>query len=136
MGLKFTHNPPHFDRLNLKESLRRFDSSLRLREYLADSDSPFDYDTTNFRKKTTWTPSTNRDRALDMFPSVVDSELMNAQEQKTIPNLTADERQALRNHKRNTDVVIREADKGSAVVVMSRERYILEAYRLLIDTDV
>ena len=33
-------------------------------------------------------------------------------------------------------VVIREADKWSAVVVMSRERYIAEANRQLSDTDV
>ena len=61
---------------------------------------------------------------------------MNAPEEKNIPSRTADERQALRNHKRNTEVVIREADKGSAVVDMSRERYIAEANRQLSDTDV
>ena len=85
---------------------------------------------------TTWTPPPNRDNALDMFLSVVDSELMTAPEQKTFPNLTADERQALRNHKRNTEVVIREADKGSVVVTMPCECYIAEAYRRLSDTDV
>ena len=50
LGLKFTPNPPHVDRLNLKESLRRFDRNLRLREYFADSDSPVDSDTIKFRK--------------------------------------------------------------------------------------
>ena len=62
--------------------------------------------------------------------------MTNAPEQKTVPNLTADERQALHNHKRNTEVVIREIDKGSAVAVMLRERYIAEANRQLSDTDV
>ena len=46
---------------------------------------------------------------------------------KIFPNLTADERQALRNHKRNTEVVIRETVIESSVVIMSRERYIAEA---------
>ena len=136
MGSKFTPNPPHGDRLNLKESLRRFDRNLRLREYSSDSDSPVHSDTIKFRKMATWSPPPNRDEALDMFLSVVDSQLMNAPEQKTVPNLTADERQALRNPKRNTEVVIREANKRSAVAVMSRERYIAEAYRQLSDTDV
>ena len=54
---------------------------------------------------------------------------------KIIPNLPADERQALRNHMRNAEVVIREAGKGSAVDVMSRERYIAEANCQLSDTD-
>ena len=61
LGLKFTPNPPHVDRLNLKESLRRFDRNLRLREYFVDSDSPVDSNTINFRKKSSWTPSPNRD---------------------------------------------------------------------------
>ena len=86
--------------------------------------------------KTTWKLHPNRDKALDMLLSVVDSELMIATEQKTVPNLTDDERQALRNRKPITEVVLREADKGSAVVVMSRKRCITEAYRQLSDTDV
>ena len=60
---------------------------------------------------------------------------MNAPEQKTVPNLTADERQALLSLRRNTEVAIQEANKGSAVVGMSRERYIAEAHRQLSDTD-
>ena len=47
-----------------------------------------------------------------MFISIVESELMNAPEHKNIPNFTAEELQALRSPKRNTEVVIREADKG------------------------
>ena len=42
----------------------------------------------------------------------------------------------MRNHKRNIEVEIREADNWSTVVIMSRERYIAEAYRQLSDTDV
>ena len=82
LGLRFTPNPPHVDRLNLKESLHRFDRNLRFREYFADSDSPVDSDTIKFCKKTTSTPPPNRDKALDMFIFVVESELMNAPEQK------------------------------------------------------
>ena len=82
LGIRLTPNPPHDDRLNLRERLRRFDRNLRLREYFADSGSPVDSDTIKFRKKTTWTPPPNRDKALDMFISVVELELMNAPEQK------------------------------------------------------
>ena len=42
----------------------------------------------------------------------------------------------MRNLKRNAEVVIREADKGSAVVVMSHEHCIAVANRQLSDTDV
>ena len=87
MSLIFTPNPPHVDRLSLKESLRRFDRYLRLREYFADSNSPVDSDTIKFRKKSTWKPPPNRDKALDMFISVVESELMNAPQQRTFLTL-------------------------------------------------
>ena len=64
-------------------------------------------------------PPSNSDKALDNFLSVVDSELMNAPEQKTVPILTADERHSLLYLKRNTEVIIQEADKGFDVVIMS-----------------
>ena len=88
-----------------------------------------------FAKKTTWTPHPKRDKPLDMFLSYVDSELINEPEEKIVLSLTANERQPLRKHTRNAEVVIREADKLSAVVIMSRECCIAEAYRQLSDTD-
>ena len=45
MGLRCTPNPPHIDRLNLKESLRRFYRNLRLMEYFALYDYSVDSDT-------------------------------------------------------------------------------------------
>ena len=71
-----------------------------------------------------------------MFISVVNSELMSSPEQKTVSNLTADERQVLRSPKPNAKFVIREADKGSAVVVISRECYIAEGNLQLSDSNI
>ena len=48
-------------------------------------------------------------------------------------NLTRDERIALKSLQNRTDIVIKPADKGSAVVVMSREDYVAEANRQLSD---
>lgn len=42
----------------------------------------------------------------------------------------------MRDLKSNFNVVIRQADKGSAVVIMDRDRYIQEGYRHLTDTSV
>lgn len=47
------------------------------------------------------------------------------------PNLTREEIQALRNLRRNKNIIIKPADKGSAVVVMDREQYLWEGYRQL-----
>jgi hypothetical protein len=46
-------------------------------------------------------------------------------------NLTNDERAALRGLKDNSNIVIKSADKGGAIVVMDREAYVTEAYRQL-----
>ena len=51
-------------------------------------------------------------------------------------NLTSKERQALYDLKNDKNIVIKGADKGSAVVVWDREDYIKEAEKQLEDSDV
>ena len=51
-------------------------------------------------------------------------------------NLTREEQQALTNLRRYNDIIIKEADKGSGVVVMDRDKYILEGMRQLNDRTV
>lgn len=46
-------------------------------------------------------------------------------------NLTTEERASLKNLKNNDEIVIKKADKGSAVVVLDRQAYINEAHRQL-----
>ncbi|KAJ8020186.1 hypothetical protein HOLleu_39709 [Holothuria leucospilota] len=50
--------------------------------------------------------------------------------------MSSEERCTLRDLKSNFHVVIRQADKVSAVVVLERQRYMQEGYRLLNDTTV
>ena len=49
------------------------------------------------------------------------------------PNLSQEEQNALKELIKNKHIVIKPADKGSAVVIMGREQYILEATRQLND---
>lgn len=51
------------------------------------------------------------------------------------PNISLREAKALRELKNNKQIVIKPADKGSAVVVMGREQYIMEVKRQLEDTN-
>ena len=51
----------------------------------------------------------------------------------TFDNLTPVERTALQNLRSNEDIIIKPADKGSAVVVMDKSAYIREAERQLSD---
>ena len=50
-------------------------------------------------------------------------------------NLSPGEKHALAEFRRNTDIVIKPADKGSAIVVQNREDYIQEGYRQLQDPN-
>ena len=51
-------------------------------------------------------------------------------------NLTREERSALERLRNDTSIVIKEADKGSAVVVWDRDDYIKEANSQLTDAEV
>lgn len=51
------------------------------------------------------------------------------------PNLTKDEYLALKELRQNKEIIIKPADKGSAVVVMEREHYLWEGYRQLNDKN-
>ena len=48
-------------------------------------------------------------------------------------NLTPNERKALKELCNNKDIIIKPADKGSAVVIMQREDYLREGYEQLSD---
>ncbi|KAJ8047992.1 hypothetical protein HOLleu_00136 [Holothuria leucospilota] len=56
---------------------------------------------------------------------------MSAPNPKFFRNMSAAEDRALRELQGNPNIVIKQADKGSCVVVMDRERYVNEAYRHL-----
>uniref|UniRef100_A0AAY4A4H6 Uncharacterized protein n=1 Tax=Denticeps clupeoides TaxID=299321 RepID=A0AAY4A4H6_9TELE len=53
---------------------------------------------------------------------------------KCQPNLSPDEVQALQELKNNTQIVIKPADKGSAIVILDRQQYLWEGYRQLYNT--
>ena len=51
-------------------------------------------------------------------------------------NLTKDEQVALDNLRSYDDIIIKQADKGSAVVIMDKKEYLREAMRQLDDKEV
>ena len=64
----------------------------------------------------------------------VERKIKTAQKVWPKDNLSSGERRALNNLRTRRDIVIKPADKGSAVVVLSKEDYILEAERQLSNT--
>ena len=80
---------------------------------------------------------TNKDAAIEIYLSSLEEKLMNIEipQNKDI-NLITEERSALYDLKNNKNIVIKSADKGSAVVVWDRDDYIKEAEKQLGDKDI
>ncbi|CAB4029156.1 Hypothetical predicted protein [Paramuricea clavata] len=74
---------------------------------------------------------------LDLFLKNLEWELFSINESgRNYSNLSYTERRSLTNLKEYSDIVIKKADKGSAVVVWGLDEYRKEAHRQLKDDDV
>ena len=105
---------------------------MRLLEYFLDY--PPQANPNPFRPKSTWTPPSHREIALDTFLNAVEHEARNIKPEPVRDNLTSRERHALRSLNKQRDIVIKSADKGSTTAVMDRDWYINEYLRQLNDT--
>ena len=95
------------------------------------TDSKEKYST--FISKSHWQPP-RQGHDLETFVSSVESDIASHKPPKPRhDNLTKEERNALHSLQRS-DIVIKPADKGSAVVVMDRDHYVSEAERQLNDS--
>lgn len=128
-GLSFCPTPPEIDPLRLDTDLKEFHRRMRLKDHFHSDDSDdspeeSDYTPNIFREKSTWTPKDCNPR-LSVFHENFVKDLNKATTVKRKrDNLNRGERQALRQLRSNTDLVIKPADKGGAVVVMNRTDYV------------
>ena len=138
-GLKFCPTPEKIDVYHLRKDIKEYIRRIRLKEYFY-SDEAVDGDFSEmpaFRKKSGWTPERNREIALEAYVEALENRILrNDFETPCQRNLTRDEQRALENLRNYADIVIKQADKGSAVVVMDKEVYIREAMRQLGDQEV
>ena len=138
-GLSFCPTPKEVDIFALKKDMFDFVRRLRLKEYFCGKES-IDGDFSDqpaFRKRSTWCPERNRDAILETYVSVLEKKILSQDFNiRCHRNLSKDEQEALENLRRYEDIIIKPADKGSAVVVMDRARYVGEAMRQLSDKDV
>ena len=87
-----------------------------------------------YRLKSTWCLERNREMAIEAYVEALERTILSHDlNVKCHRNLTQDEQKALENLRGYVDIIIKQADKGSAVVVMDREVYIHEAIGQLND---
>ena len=79
----------------------------------------------------------NKDAAIELYLSSLEEKLMKVEVPKDkFNNLTNSERKPLYDLKNDKSIVIKSADKGSAVVLWDREDYIKQAEKQLGDEEV
>ena len=102
-------------------------------ENLEEETSPYHKIHKKFVHKSTWKPNRVH-QSLDIFQRPFKIGLLNSKLKKVRkPNLTREQMSSLRELSENPEIVIKSADKGSAVVVMNTTDYLREGYRQLSD---
>ena len=128
-GLKFWPTPNSVDKSVLKEDLEKFSRTLRLKWHYRNDEWTFDPNP--FRPKSKFNPS-KTDAAIELYLSHIEEKLLSCTEIKhSCYNLTREERLAMYNLKNDQSIVIKEADKGSAVVIWDKKDYLMEVEKQL-----
>ena len=132
-GLKFVPTPTNVNKAILKEELEKFGRRLRLKWHFRNEDNI--HIINPFKKKSKFNPKW-KDVAIEYYLSRLEEDILAIDTKLNYANLTREEREALKTLRDDTSIVIKEADKGSAVVVWDREDYLKEADRQLKDPSV
>ena len=144
-GLNVCPNPPKINVRELDEDLDQFARRLRIKEYFhskketSEDLSTYELDIKEvidipkFVKKSNWIPKPSKNTRLESVIDLIRSDIkhnVDVHIPKT-DNLTQAERSAFRDIQERNDIIIRPADKGSAVVVMDKITYLQQAERQL-----
>ena len=154
-GLTFCHTPVPLNKakiwMDFKEFHRRlclkyhfyndnqmFDKEVELINFIADNlehdTNPYNTIHQKFVDKSSWKPNRVH-QSLAILQRSFKLGLLNSKTKHARkPNLTREQLSSLRELSDNPQIVIKNADKGSAVVVMNTTEYLREGYRQLSDT--
>ena len=122
-GLKLTPIPKT-NLTEVKADIRKFCRKLRLIEYFSDRQETESIDIV--KPESTFTPPKNRDPVLDTYTDFLTTYPLEelAEKQSVVKdNLTKAEWNGINELKNNSNIVIKESDKGGACVIMDAEFY-------------
>ena len=138
-GLSFCPTPHCLNSEAVWDHLERYFRRLCLREFFLDDEEDEEISNTDistqFRPPSSWMPPKGRNAALEIYiqqvRTDVEHQLDNINKKHCHDNLLSHQRKALRELWQRSDIIIKPADKGSVVVVLSKDDYIKEAERQL-----
>lgn len=133
-GLKFTPTPKS-NTTELKTDIKEFGRKLRLLEHFNDSHT--NHDNSLAKNKSNFVPPKSTDEYLNIFLEATSNyHQQNTQSPNTRRNnLTRNEQIALDHLKNDNSIIIKEADKGGATVIMDKAFYQMKIHELLSDTE-
>ena len=138
--MSFIPTPGIYSKIKLNDELQNFYCLIKLKAYFIDTESTTEKDGNTIlipQKQKPWTPSQNH-HSIEAFIDLVqhdinDAKILNTKKPKY--NLTKGEQKALEELSKRDDIIITNADKGGAIVVMDIDKYISEAQRQLNDEN-
>ena len=141
-GLKFIPTPRRLPITHINTSLLNLTRNLKLKSFFQGcKDKDFDPKLKTFEEKSDWTPSNKQvdsttletiNEITQLTNSIIRREgLQDYIPIRDKPNLSPSEYQALKILKMNPSIIIKPADKGSAIVIMDKEAYTHEVHRQL-----
>ena len=132
-GLKFVPTKRGINKALLKEELEAYGRKLRLMWHFRNDEREFSYDP--FKKRSKF-DSKRKDTAIELYLSRLEEEISSLDYKVGYSNLTKGERDAVYSLKNDNSIIIKEADKRSAVVVWDREDYLKGAKNELNDKNI
>ncbi|CAG2213115.1 unnamed protein product [Mytilus edulis] len=121
-GLKYTPTPPA-DTDTLSVDIKEFCRKLRLKNHFGDKESKT-ADESIVRNKSTFTPEKGKNKDLDLYINHLSNfPLIPKPQDKVKNNLPFKQQQALYRLQKDESIIIKEADKGGALVIMDRIYY-------------
>ena len=121
----------------MEKGIHNFTCKLRLTECSAnENDITFDEETQPLEKnKGTFHAPRNRNKTLDIVVNYLDNQNFDNAATKNKPNISKNEWQAIKSLKENDSIVIKEADKVGAVVVLNKTHYYSIVVKILQDEE-
>ena len=119
-GMKFCPTPQSQNENERKSDLHEFCRKLRLKEHFGNCN----YESNSVvRQRTGWSPDSGKNDVLDSVISYLKIQPPSELKGKPKYNISLNERKSLQSLSSNKNLIIKEADKGSAVVLMNATFY-------------
>ncbi|KAK6181001.1 hypothetical protein SNE40_008950 [Patella caerulea] len=132
-GLNFIPTPTKTEELNILMDCKIFERTIRLNHYHRNTPNNQNYVPRPFAKPTGWTPPPTRCQPLGEFIHITQHKIKEITPRRlnTKKNFKSSYIQAVKELGKNTDIIIRKADKGGKIVILNRSDYIEEGLRQL-----